>query len=116
RGHRVMEMAGRRILVVDDDPIVADSLSDFLRAEGCETRAAYDWPEALRALEEAERQARGADSPPRPFDVVICDVSLPSGSGLDLLRTIGEKHPTVVVIMLTGYGTIEAAVEALRRG
>ncbi|MFG0284432.1 MAG: sigma-54-dependent transcriptional regulator [Phycisphaerales bacterium JB039] len=106
----------RRILIVDDDPIVADSLSEFLRAEGCATATAYDWPEALAALDEAERGPHGPDSLPRPFDVVICDVSLPSGSGLDLLREIGRKHPAVVVIMLTGYGTIEAAVEALRRG
>jgi DNA-binding NtrC family response regulator len=111
-----MRMTGRRILVVDDDPIVGDSLSEFLRGEGCETRTAHDWPEALAALDEAEREVHGPASPPRPFDVVICDVSLPSGSGLDLLRQIGERHPAVVVIMLTGYGTIEAAVEALRRG
>lgn len=110
-----MQMSGRRILVVDDDPIVADSLSEFLRGEGCQARAAHDWPEALAALDDAERE-QGPDAPPRPFDVVICDVSLPSGSGLDLLRRISEKHPAVVVIMLTGYGTIEAAVEALRRG
>ena len=100
---------GVRILIVDDDPIVCDSLAEFLRREGHEAATAYNAPEGLEALAEAERDGR-------PFALAICDVSMPGMDGMALLRQAGKSHPSVVVIMLTGYGTIESAVEALRLG
>ncbi len=106
--------APARILVVDDDRIVLESLAEFLRAEGHYPLTALDGDEALRLLAEAERARGPADG--APINLVICDVSLPGVSGLDVLRRIARQHPGTAVVMLTGYGTIESAVEALRIG
>jgi len=100
---------GVRILVIDDDPIVSDSLAELLRADGHDTTTAYNAEEALSTLREAEEERE-------PFVLAICDVSMPGTGGMELLRTMGREHPSTVVIMLTGYGTIESAVEALRLG
>jgi DNA-binding NtrC family response regulator len=100
-----------RILVVDDDPIVADSLREYLSSQGYAALSAYNATEALEALAEAEDTARAA-----PIRLVISDVSLPGMGGMDLLREIGRRFPATVVVMLTGYGTVESAVESLRLG
>ncbi|GAB4384866.1 MAG: sigma-54 dependent transcriptional regulator [Phycisphaerales bacterium] len=105
-----------RVLVVDDDPIVADSLREHLASEGFAASSAYNAEEALATLEEAEHGCSDAGRPPEPFRIVISDVSMPGMSGMELLREIGRRFPATVVIMLTGYGTIETAVEALRLG
>jgi DNA-binding NtrC family response regulator len=109
-----------RVLVIDDDPIVADSLAEFLRAEGYEPATASSGVEAMNALRAAdERDETRASDPtrgPRRFAMALCDVSLPGVSGLELLRDIVRDHPATAVVMLTGYGTIESAVESLRRG
>ena len=105
-----------RVLVVDDDPIVAESLADHLAAEGYETTTALDAAEAKRLLHAADEPGDGASRKPRPFRVVLTDVNMPHTSGLELLRHIHDTHPSTVVLMLTGYGSIETAVEALRLG
>jgi len=104
-----------RVLVVDDDPIVAESLVDFLTREGFRASTAHSSKEAIAALDEAEKVQDPRRSP-EPIGVVMSDVSLPGDNGIDLLRQIGRKHPGVSVVMLTGYGTIESAVESLRAG
>ncbi len=93
-----------RVLVVDDDRIILDSLSEFLRLEGYEAEGAASAAEALHAM---GRQT---------FNVVIADINMPQADGFELLRIIHERHPDVVVIMITGYGTIESAVEAIKMG
>ncbi len=103
-----------RVLIVDDDPIVADSMAAFLDAEGYDVATCVDAHEAIRALRDAERP--GEERRARPFNLVITDVSMPEISGLQLLEHVSEHHPSTVVIMLTGYGTIESAVAAIRRG
>ena len=100
-----------RILVVDDDPIAAESLADFLGEEGFATATALSGEEALTLLEEAEREGDLAR-----FAVTITDVSMPGMNGLELLKKIGKEHPGTSVLVLTGYGTIENAVEAVRAG
>ncbi len=107
--------AAARILIVDDDPIVADSLVEFLRNEGYDPASCASGAEALATLEEAERRGE-APRAARPFNLVLCDVAMPGMSGMELLRTVAERFPHVVVVILTGYGTIESAVEAIRRG
>lgn len=103
-----------RILIVDDDPIVAESLAEHLAGEGYETATAMNAGEAKSRLGGSADQ-RG-DGGGVPVHVVLSDVSMPGVSGLELLRWIGEHHPATAVVMLTGYGTIESAVEALRLG
>jgi DNA-binding NtrC family response regulator len=99
-----------RVLVIDDDPIVADSLAAFFEREGHPASAVYGAESALAALAEAE------ESPDGPFAVAVCDINLPRTNGIELLGRITERHRRTSVVMLTGYGTVESAVEALRLG
>jgi len=93
-----------RILLVDDDPIILDSLSGFLAVEGYEVVAVPTVPEAIRRLESSR------------FNLVITDVSMPDRDGFELLRVVRESFPEVVIILITGYGTVESAVEAIKQG
>ncbi|MGD9690990.1 MAG: sigma-54-dependent transcriptional regulator [Phycisphaerales bacterium] len=124
-----MSDARPRILIVDDDPIVAESLADFVAAEGHEVATAHSAAEALETIAQA-KQGEGtgegvkvkprlglAESKPlRPFTVVITDVAMPGMDGMELIRRLSKDHPEIVALMLTGYGTIEQAVEAVRLG
>ncbi len=99
-----------RILIVDDDPIVAESVAEFLSRDG------YHTATSLNAREALERLSRAAEMAEPAWDVVLTDVSMPSMSGIELLREIHRRHFGTAVIMLTGYGTVEHAVESLRHG
>ena len=98
------KQANRSILVVDDDRIILDSLGEFLRLEGLDVAPAESFKDALQIL---GRQ---------PIDVVISDINMPGGNGFELLHVIQKKSPGTVVIMMTGYGTIESAIEAIKMG
>ncbi len=93
-----------RILVVDDDRIILESLTEFLRLEGYEAAGASSFQTALTAM---ERQR---------FQLVLTDINMPDNDGFELLRVIRQRYPDTVVIMITGYGTIESAVEAIKLG
>ncbi|MFZ5443214.1 MAG: HD domain-containing phosphohydrolase [Myxococcota bacterium] len=93
-----------RILIVDDDESVRDVISVLLREEGYHCAVASG---ADMALELAEQE----DTP-----LVISDMKMPGKDGLWLLEAFREKHPDTAVIMLTGYGDTESAVDCLRRG
>lgn len=95
-----------RILIVDDDPIVAESLEELLRASGYEVTSSLSGSEALDLITAARRAP----------DAIITDVFMPGMDGLALMREIKELRIGSAVIMLTGYGTVESAVEALRLG
>ncbi|RNC81033.1 MAG: sigma-54-dependent Fis family transcriptional regulator [Phycisphaera sp.] len=95
-----------RILIVDDDPIVAESLEELLRVSGYEVTSALSGSEALELITAAGRAP----------DAIITDVFMPGMDGLALMREIKELRIGSAVIMLTGYGTVESAVEALRLG
>ena len=92
------------LLVVDDDRIILDSLGEFLRLEGYEVEVARSFAEAVTALQR------------RPVDLVISDVNMPGGNGFELLHVVGKRSPETAVIMMTAYGTIESAVEAIKMG
>ncbi len=102
-----------RILVVDDDPIVAETLAEFLARDGHATATAADGAEALDLIEQgrAHRKKNGA-----PVGVVITDVNMPRTDGLELLKRIRKLDESIVVIVVTGFGKIEHAVEAVKLG
>ncbi len=104
--------ARQRVLVVDDDLLAAASLVEFLREEGFDADTAADGAEALERLDDATQRPGAGGA----FAVMICDLSLPKMSGLDVLKEAARRHPQTAVVMLTGYGTIETAVAALRLG
>ncbi|MHC4991391.1 MAG: sigma-54-dependent transcriptional regulator [Planctomycetota bacterium] len=103
-----------RILVVDDDAIVATSIAAVLEQASYRAEAVETGERALARLEEAEtlRPDRRAD----PFAVAVLDMTLPGICGLELIKRLRDRHPDVVPIAITGYGTIESAVKAIRHG
>ena len=92
------------ILVVDDHRAAAEGLAELLRADGYETYVAFDVVSGLKILEG------------EAVDVVIADLVIPGMDGLDFLMAVRERWPALPFVILTGYGTIESAVEATRRG
>lgn len=96
--------APTRILIVDDDASVRDVISVLLQEEGYECRTA--------SSAEAALDIAAAEAPP----LVISDMKMPGRDGVWLLEAFRERYPETAVIMLTGYGDTEAAVDCLRRG
>lgn len=92
------------LLVVDDDQNILEAMADYLRSLGHRTETSLTCLDAIERLKEY------------PFQVVICDVNLPDQDGFHLLEWAKENTPDTAVILLTGYGTIESAVEAIRLG
>jgi len=97
-------MRDKSILVIDDDKIILDSLCEFLSLEGFRASGAETLKNALAML---ERQN---------YSLVLTDVNLPDGDGLELLDIIRKDYPQTVTIVITGYGTIESAVKAIKQG
>jgi DNA-binding NtrC family response regulator len=94
----------KRVLVVDDDESLRRVTQVQLEQAGFETRTAGDGTEALRILQKS------------PADLVITDLKMPGMPGMELLRRIRADHPDVVVVMITAFGTVESAVEAMKAG
>jgi DNA-binding NtrC family response regulator len=95
-------MTKGRVLIVDDEPAVADALREMISAWGYETASAADGLAGLRRAEDF-----------RPF-VVITDVLMPRLDGFGLLRQLRERYPEIVVILLTGQGSVEMALRAIQ--
>jgi len=95
-----------RILVVDDEPSLRDMLTILFRREGFDVVS----QPGFRAGVEAVRQA------PAPFAVVLTDLIMPDGSGLDVLTAAKERASATQVLLMTAHSTVEAAVDAMRRG
>src|ERR1700675_1085316 len=94
----------RRILIVEDDEIFLRPLQRTLEVAGYDVSVTPSGEEALDAL-------KGDD-----VDLVLTDKRLPGMDGVELVRRIRADHPDLAVIVMTAYGTIESAVEAVRRG
>jgi len=92
-----------RILIVDDELVVRDSLARWFAAEGY---AATPVSSAREALELADRN----------WDLALLDIKMPGMDGLELQARLKESDPDVIVIIMTGYATVETAVQALKRG
>jgi putative nucleotidyltransferase with HDIG domain len=93
-----------KILVVDDESTIREVLVDFLVLEGFEVTCANDGEQGLEFLAREH------------FDAVLLDMKMPGISGLDVLRQLPELAPDTLAIMMTGYGTVETAIEAMKLG
>ncbi len=91
-------------MLVDDDRQVLVSMADWLKDQGYPTDTATSLAEGLAAV---DRTA---------YDLVLADIHLGDGDGFDLLAHCRKHHPALAVILITGYGTVEAAIEAIRQG
>ncbi|HET8547124.1 MAG TPA: sigma-54 dependent transcriptional regulator, partial [Bryobacteraceae bacterium] len=92
------------ILIVDDEFVVRDSLSQWFEAEGYSATPVASGREALAAV--AERQ----------FDVALLDIKMPGMDGMELQERLASADPELTVVIMTGYATVETAVRALKRG
>jgi DNA-binding NtrC family response regulator len=93
-----------RIMVVDDEMIVRESFFHWFRKYGHHTDTAAS---GLEALEKLERE---------PFDILLVDIKMPGMNGIELLGKVKEEYPDTIVIIITAYGSIETAVEAMKMG
>jgi CheY-like chemotaxis protein len=91
-------------LVVDDDKVFREELSELLRDDGHTVATEGSVAKAIEALESAE------------FDVVLTDLKMPRTSGMELLRQVRARWPRTLVVMITGFATIETALEAMKGG
>src|SRR5690606_37506834 len=94
----------QRALIVDDEPDIRELLEITLGRMKLDTRSARNLREALDWL------AR------EPFDLCLTDMRLPDGTGLDLVQYIQQRHPQVPVAMITAYGSLDTAINALKAG
>lgn len=93
-----------KVLVVDDEPSIRRVLSDFLRMEGFAVETAADGEAAVARL--AHEQ----------FDVVISDLKMPRLGGLELLGEVAKLNPDALTIVMTGFGTVDTAIHAMKAG
>jgi putative nucleotidyltransferase with HDIG domain len=93
-----------RVLVVDDEKFIRDILADFLGMEGYIVRTAEDGTSAVQELSRAR------------YDLVISDLKMPKMGGLELLKEVSRAHPDTLTVIMTGFGTVETAIDAMKRG
>ena len=93
-----------KILVVDDDKMLADNLVEYLIQLDYHAEAAYGGREALKQFEQGD------------FQLVITDLKMPEMDGIELMEAVKALDSRAMVMVITGYGTIESAVEAMKGG
>ncbi len=92
------------VLIIDDEAAIRESLQTLLELEGYEVETANDGMEGLTRIAE------------HPFDLVLLDFALPERNGIEILQDIRERDAELAVIMITAYGTVENAVNAMQAG
>ncbi len=92
------------ILVVEDEKNIGDLLKELLAVDDRTIKVTYDGAEAIRELKR------------KKYDLVITDIMLPGATGIDVLREARNLHPHVLVVIITGYASLETAIEAVREG
>src|SRR6476661_3553185 len=93
-----------RILVVDDELVVRDSLGKWFTSEGYTARPASGAREALEVIQQMQ------------FDIALIDIKMPGMDGMELQSRLREADPELTVIIMTGYASVDTAVQALKRG
>ncbi|OQX96047.1 hypothetical protein B6I21_02300 [candidate division KSB1 bacterium 4572_119] len=99
-----MNKTNAKILVADDDDSIRLSFKLLLKKEGLEAEIVENGKKALSLLEKSK------------FDMAFLDLKMPEMGGIELLKIIAEKYPKIVVVIITGFGTINNAVEAMKHG
>jgi len=99
-----LDFQGANILIVDDDERLRTQLVNAMTRRGLVAVAASDYDSAVVQLESA------------PFDFAILDLKMPGQSGLELLRDMHQRWPEVAVVLMTGYGSIATAIDAVKLG
>jgi two-component system, NtrC family, response regulator len=94
----------RKILIIDDEEKLRNLLAKIISYEGFEVHQAENCKSALKKMELLD------------VDVVICDVKLPDGNGVELSRELKIRYPLVEIILLTAYGNIPDSVQAIKNG
>lgn len=94
----------RQVLIVEDEEIIRNTLAEFLTSEGYKVVTAGTVTEGL------------AKSKEQDFQVAICDIQLPDGDGIKLMRQMHKLNPSMFVLIITAYGTVESAVDAFKGG
>jgi DNA-binding NtrC family response regulator len=92
------------ILIIDDEKAIRKALTEILSAEGYKTDEAGDGEEGLKKFKE------------KSYDVVLCDIKMPKLDGIEFLQKVTESNGDVPVIMISGHGNIETAVDAVKKG
>ena len=93
-----------KILIVDDELILRESLSDWLARDGYHTDTAESGEEALEKIKETR------------YDILFVDIKMGGMSGLEVLKTVKNDDPDIAVVMITAYGAIATAIEAMKNG
>lgn len=102
--HKLNEHILRRILIIDDEEKLRRLLTRIISLEGFEVLQASDCQTALKKLEQND------------IDIVLCDVKLPDGNGVELAGKIKDTYPVLEIILLTAYGNIPDGVQAIKNG
>jgi len=97
-------MSSTKILIVDDELIMRESLAGWLERDGYAVQTAPSGEDALEKLKEIR------------FDILLVDIKMEGISGLDVLRHVKENDPDVAIVMITAYGSIPTAIEAMKNG
>ncbi|MFP4474463.1 MAG: ATP-binding protein [Desulfatibacillaceae bacterium] len=98
------EKADNRVLVVDDEKDIREGCERILSRMGCEVRTAGDGETALSLLESES------------FDLLLLDLKMPGADGADVLDIVREKYRDLLVIVITGYATVDTAIDCMKRG
>src|SRR5258705_336313 len=93
-----------RVLVVDDEKFIREILAEFLGTEGYLVRTAEDGSSALAELGRSH------------YDLVISDLKMPKMGGMELLEAMTKVAPNALTVIMTGFGTVETAIDAMKRG
>ena len=93
-----------KVLIIDDEAPIRNSLRELLEEEGCRVEVAED---GAKGLSQAVKFA---------FDLIFCDIKMPRMDGMDVLEMLKEKGVTTPVVMISGHGTVDVAVRAIKEG
>jgi DNA-binding NtrC family response regulator len=98
------KLRSMKVLLIDDDEWVRDSLELFFTGEGCDLSALANAEEGMEALKKQR------------YDIIICDYKLPGMDGLSFFKGIKLSHPDIITVLITAYGNVDLASDAIRIG